>query len=349
MGDADITLRHITRRHAEALVRPYVAGEPAVIVGWADTQVTATERRLDKTLLLRLAGELLALEIEFEYRYEKDLPDRVHDYQALSRIAFQGERSDRKPPPMDTVVILLTGPRKRLADERSVRTGWPSRPFSGTRFRIDAVYQRTMAELQARGSPFWLVFTPLAPDATLAAMRDVVAAIRVATPNGDERWELFAALLVIADIDPWGHNLRMRIEAMIRDEPTDMIQVSKTLRDAYELGQREGREEGIEKGREEGIEKGREEGIKKMLRGLFARRLHRALTPPEQRALAARAAVDPDQIQEKALALEGEALSAWLLASAADLKVRARRQKKEAKDLGSRPLANASRRGQARA
>ena len=181
MGDADITLRHITRRHAEALARPYVGGGPPDIVGWADTQVTATERRLDKTLLLRLAGELHALEIEFEYRYENDLPDRVHDYQALSRIAFQGESPNRKPPPMDTVVILLTGPQRRWTGERSVRTGWRSRPFSGTRFRVDAVYQRTMAELRARGSPFWLAFTPLARDATLPAMREVVTAIRSAT------------------------------------------------------------------------------------------------------------------------------------------------------------------------
>ena len=312
MGDADITLRHITRRHAEALARPYIDARKAVILGWADTQVTAMERRLDKTLLLRLAGKPHALEIEFEYRYEKDLPDRVHDYQALSRMAFQAERPAHKPPPMDTVVILLTGPRRRWLPERSVRTGWRSRPWSGTRFRIDAIYQRTIAQLRERGSPFWLVFAPLSPDATVVAMRDVVAAIRAATPAGDERWELLAALLVMADVDPWGHNLRMRIETMIRDEPTDMIQVSKTLRDAYELGQREGIEQGIEK----------------MLRGLFARRLHRALTPREQEALTARAALDPDKIQEQALALEGEALAAWLLSPAPRVKRQPRRDKR---------------------
>ena len=65
-----------------------------------------------------------------------------------------------------------------------------------------------------------------------------------------------------------------------------------------------------------------------MLRGLFARRLHRALTPGEQQALAARAAVDLEQIQEKALALEGEALAAWLLAPAADVKRRVPRRKR---------------------
>ena len=112
-------------------------------------------------------------------------------------------------------------------------------------------------------------------------MRDVIAAIRSTTSSGDDRWELFATLLVMADVDPWGHNLRQEIEVMIQQEPTDLIQVSKTLRDAYERGQREGIVEGIEKGIEKGIEQGIEKGIEKMLRGFFARRLHRALTARE--------------------------------------------------------------------
>lgn len=181
------------------------------------------------------------------------------------------------------------------------------RRFSGIHFRIDAVYQRSVAELQARGSPFWLVFTPLARDATAAAMREVVTAIRAQVPYGDDRWELLAALLVMAGVDAWGHTLKQEIQAMIRHEPVDSIQVSETLRNVYERGQREGREEG----KQEGLEK----GVQQMLRGLLSRRLHRALTAREQEALAARAAIDPDQVQEKALALEGEALAAWLLGS----------------------------------
>jgi hypothetical protein len=298
MGAVDITLRHISRRHAEALARPYVPGGSLQIVAWADTQATAVERRLDKTLLLRVDGELRALEIEFEYRLELDLPDRIHEYQGLSRIAFRDERPNEPPPRMESVVILLTGRRKPWPVERALRTNWPGRKFSGTRFRIDAVYQRSVAELFARGSPFWLAFTPLARDATEQAMRAVVAAIRAEVQDDDDRWELFAALLVMADVDPWGHSLRKEVEAMIRHEPVDMIQVSKTLRDAYERGQREG------------IEK----GVQQMLRGLFARRLHRALSACEQEVLVARASTDPEQLQEKALALEGEALAAWLLA-----------------------------------
>jgi len=108
--------------------------------------------------------------------------------------------------------------------------------------------------------------------------------------------ELFAAMLVMADVDPWGYALREEIEAMIQEEPTDLIQVSQTLRTAYERGRRDGIETGIEK----------------MLRELFARRLHRALTAREQQALEARAKIAPEEAQEKLLTLEGEALAAWL-------------------------------------
>ncbi|MEO7330765.1 MAG: hypothetical protein ABI193_19470 [Minicystis sp.] len=305
MGSADITLRHISRRHAEALARAYVADEAVEIVGWADTQVTALERRLDRTLLLRLQGEPHALALEFQYRYARDLPERIHEYQALSRMSFREQHPEARPPRMESVVILLTGRRQPWPVEGALRTSFRARPFSGTRFRIDAVYQLSVAELRARGSPFWLAFTPLARDASQPAMRDVVAAIRAEVPGDEDRWELFAALLVMADVDPWGHTLRREIEAMIQREPMDLIQVSKTLRDAYERGEREG------------IEKGIEEGVQQMLRGLFARRLHRGLTAREQKALATRAAADPEQIQEKVLALEGEALAAWLLGAGA--------------------------------
>ena len=53
MGNADITLRHLGRRNAEALASFYVAGGSFVVLGWADTQVTAVGRRLNTTLLLR--------------------------------------------------------------------------------------------------------------------------------------------------------------------------------------------------------------------------------------------------------------------------------------------------------
>ena len=98
----------------------------------------------------------------------------------------------------------------------------------------------------------------------------------------------------MADVDAWGHTLRQEIEAMIYEDPMDLITVSKTLRDAYDRGG------------------ARHERAQKMLRELFAKRLHRALTAREEEALDARAGSAPGEAQDKPLALEGEALAAWL-------------------------------------
>jgi hypothetical protein len=76
---------------------------------------------------------------------------------------------------------------------------------------------------------------------------------------------------------------------MIYEDPVDLITVSKTLRDAYD------------------------KGVRELLRSIFAKRLHRALTAREEEALAARAASSLEEAQDQVLALEGEALAAWLL------------------------------------
>ncbi|WP_437677768.1 hypothetical protein [Sorangium sp. So ce131] len=89
---------------------------------------------------------------------------------------------------------------------------------------IDAVYQRTVAELRARGSVFWLVFAPLARDATLAAMREVLAEIHARAANYEERVDLITAFLEIASVDPWEHNLRKELTRMLtREMEMEMI------------------------------------------------------------------------------------------------------------------------------
>ncbi len=202
--------------------------------------------------------------------------------------------TDNTPPPIESLVVVLTG-RKPWPTQGKHRTGWPEQKWSGIHYRIDAVYQRTVAELRARGSVLWLVFVPLARDATLEAVGGVLEELRRRVTDPEELGDLFAALLVMADVDPWGHNLREEIAAMV-ETSTDLLQVSKTLRETFE--------------------KGRREAVLDMLRRLFVRRMGRPLTEQEQKALAMRAtreASDPADMQEHALSLEGEALAAWLL------------------------------------
>ena len=97
-----------------------------------------------------------------------------------------------------------------------------------------------MAQLRARECLFWLVFTPLAVDADAAAMEQVLATIRAQVPAAKERAELYAALLVMADLDPWGHTLRKEITAML--ETRAIAWVPHALRGAPLLGRTPGGE-----------------------------------------------------------------------------------------------------------
>jgi hypothetical protein len=327
MGEADIALRHVTRQHPEELARALVAApESFEIIGWLDTQVTTLERRLDSALDLRARKARRVLQVEFQVELTDDVSYRVFEYQALVLMALRAEAPKTRLPPIETVVIVLSGRRKPWPLKVAFRTGWPGSGWSGVRYRVEAVYQRTIAELTARGGVLWLVFTPLARDATVGAMRDVLATIRQQVPEERERQDLFTAMLVMADLDPWGHNLREEIATMVeageeasrcpsssrtsaRWEIATMLEAgeeafimrSKTLREAFEKGREQGREQGIE------------QGVEQLLRDLFVQRVGRVLTPAEQEALADRAhTLGADQVGSAVLRLEGDALVEWL-------------------------------------
>jgi predicted transposase YdaD len=307
MGSADITLRHIVRSHPEALVELLDIQGRVEVVGWIDTQVTALERRLDKALGLRIDGELRALQTEFEVVLRvKRMDQRVREYQAMFHLGRSIQAPNRARPPIESLVVVLTGRKKPWPRVRKVRISWPEGKWAGHRYRIDAVYQRTVAELMARGSVLWLVFVPLACDATIAAVRQVIGELRARVSDLGERADLYAALLVMANIDPWGYNLREEIAAMLQDEGMELIKASKILRETFEKGEK--------KGVRKGVKRGRRQAIEMMLRRLFLRRLGRPLTEQEQQALVDRVRVqDPEEVEDRALSLEGDALAAWLL------------------------------------
>jgi predicted transposase YdaD len=111
-----------------------------------------------------------------------------------------------------------------------------------------------------------------------------------------------------------GYHLREETAAMFENDYSEMLKASSIVREWYEQGVKKGEKKGEKKGVKKGIEEGVEKGIERMLRRLFLRRLGRPLTEQEQQALVARARVqDPEEVEDRALALEGEALAAWLL------------------------------------
>jgi hypothetical protein len=318
MGDADIALRHLARRRPEDLARALVPEGRLEVLGWIDTQVTKIERRPDKALRLRVDGDPRLLHVEFCFELHADLPDRLFEYLGFLFTAVRSEAPDEAVPPIETVAVILTGRRRPLPTTGERRTAWPGRRFSGARFRIDAVYQRTVAELRARGSLLWLVFTPLARDASVAAMREVVAAIDAGATNEEERADLHTAFLVMAFIDPWGHNLKKELltmmesrdeEALFRHLPGLREMIAAAKQEAAKLGEKLGEKRGEKRGEQRGQEK----AVAALLGRLFTRRVGRGPTSEEQRSILARAeALGPVEVEDVLLDLERDALLRWL-------------------------------------
>ncbi|MGK3990728.1 hypothetical protein WME99_47215 [Sorangium sp. So ce136] len=302
MGNVDISLRHIARRRPEDLARAFAPeGRAVEVLGWIDTQVTKLERRLDKALRLRVDGAPRVLHVEFCFTLRDDVPDQVFEYLGFLFTALRVEAPGERVPPIESVAVVLSGRRRRLPATGVRRTAWPERRFSGVHFRIDAVYQRTVAELRARGSVLWLVFAPLARDATAATMREVVEEIHARVATGEERAELYTALLVLATIDPWGHTLQKELMTMVEDMEEGLLRrtpiIGEMILEAEQKGQKQGREE----------------AIAELLGRLFARRVGRRPTTEEERAIVERArALGPGEVEDALLDLEGDALIRWL-------------------------------------
>ncbi|HTN89693.1 MAG TPA: hypothetical protein VL242_38720 [Sorangium sp.] len=306
MGDADITLRHLARRRPGDLVRALVPeGDPIEVLGWVDSQVTHIERRLDKALRLRIDGEPRVLHVEFCFALRDDVPDRVFEYLGFLFAALRLDAPGEPVPPIESVAVVLSGRKRRLPRAGKRRTAWPGRPFSGTHFRVDAVYQRTVSELRARGSVLWLVFAPLARDATAAALREVVTDIHAAANTAEERAELYTALLVMATIDPWGHNLRKELIKMMEDKEEGLLRRTPIIGEMII--------EAEQRAEQRGQERGKQEAIAELLGRLFARRLGRRPNAEEERSIIERArALGPGEVEDALLDLEGEALVRWL-------------------------------------
>ncbi|WP_437954930.1 hypothetical protein WME76_25630 [Sorangium sp. So ce119] len=310
MGDADITLRHLARRRPADLVRAFVPeGHPIEVLGWVDSQVTNIERRLDKALRLRIDGEPRVLHVEFCFALRDDVPDRVFEYLGFLFAALRLEAAGAPVPPIETVAVVLSGRKRRLPATGKRRIAWPGRPFSGAHFRVDAVYQRTIKELRARGSVLWLVFAPLARDATAAALREVVAEIHASAASAEERAELYTALLVMATIDPWGHTLWKELVMMVEDKEEGLLRRTPIIGEMII----EAEQRGELRGEQRGEERGKQQAIAELLGRLFARRLGRRPTAEEELSIIERArALGPGEVEDALLDLDGEALVRWL-------------------------------------
>jgi hypothetical protein len=157
-------------------------------------------------------------------------------------------------------------------------------------FRIEPVYQRTVAEIEATGSRLWMIFAPLAVDATPERMVQVVEKLRrESTPREFE--ELSVALMVMADADKRRRGLREQIVSLL---PKEIVMESWVYR--------------------QGFNKGLEEELARLL----ARRLRRPLTENERATFTQRFnTLGASRLEDVVLNLSAEGVAAWLNDSSA--------------------------------
>ncbi len=111
----------------------------------------------------------------------------------------------------------------------------------------------------------------------------------------------FTAFLVMATIDPWGHDLRDELVMMVEDKEEGLLKRTPIIG------------EWIVEAEEKGEKLGREAAISELLGRLFARRVGRRPTSDEERSIVERArAMGPGEVEDALLDLEGEALLRWL-------------------------------------
>ena len=296
--DLDLILRHVTRQFPEQLAQALLP--PGTVISsarWSDTQVTSRQRRLDRGLEVVVENKRRVEHTEWQLEMLADTPFRVYEYNTLTAIALEAETpAGQETPRIQSTVVLMTGRETPWPEHGTHRTSPDGEPFSGVTFRIDAVYQRTIAELEARG-PLWAIFAPLAVDADPVRMTAVLDKLRAAH-DPRKFTELAVALAVVATKDQRQRGLSRGILAVLSKE--DVMQSS-----VYQMGKVDGKQEGKLEGELE--------GELKAVTQLYERRLGRVLSEGERDVLPKRLGMlGLDRLLDMPLELPADALAAWL-------------------------------------
>lgn len=301
--DVDLVLRHVTRQFPDELARVLLGLGPDQTIRnatFTETQLTGRQRRLDRSLSVLVDGEPCVVHAEWTLAYRAEMAFRVYEYNTLHGLALAAEAKalGKRAPPIESVVVVLSGPKRPLPASGEYRTSPKGKPFSGVRFRIERVYLRTIAELCSMGSPLWMIFAPLAKDADAVKLADVLAKLRAEMPPSVFT-ELSAAMASIADVDQEKRGLRSVIMSLVSREAKMRIPFLQELR---------------AEGREEGRAEGRAEGLQPLLHQ-FERRLGRKLSADERARVVERIGVlGAARLGDVVLDLPTDALEAWLAA-----------------------------------
>lgn len=286
----DLILRHVSHRFPAELARGLLGVEGPLTATVLETQVASRHRELDRTLDVQVRGERRLFHLEWQGQMPANMPFRSYEYQSLMAFAVAAESRGGSAlvPPIESVVVLLGGREEPWPAYGSYRLSPPDAPFSGVHFRIEPVYQRTVADLAARG-PFWPIFAPLAVDADKRRITRVMEDLRAqVSPEAFE--ELGVAMAVLAEADRRGRDLRSVVKTML---PRELVMQNWIYK--------------------EGLEDGLEKGALRSLARQFERRLARPLTEAERSRLAERIHEQgTESASDAVLDLPAQDLATWL-------------------------------------
>ncbi len=243
VNEVDLVLRHVTHRFPDELARALLP-DAASLTGcsWLDTQLTARDRRLDKGLYVVADGEPMVEHVEWQLRWTSDLLFRMYEYHSLYTLALrESAPKATRAPRVHSTVVLLGGREAPWPPIKRFRTVPRGEPFSGLCVHVEAVYQRTVAELASRRSPLWMIFAPLAVDASRDNLPEVVRGLRRRAPRARFD-ELALAMTVLADADRRERGLRQTITAQL---PEELVMRSWVYTQGLEKGREEGRAVGL--------------------------------------------------------------------------------------------------------
>ncbi|MCC6559319.1 MAG: hypothetical protein IT372_40875, partial [Polyangiaceae bacterium] len=111
--------------------------------------------------------------------------------------------------------------------------------------------------------------------------------------DDEERSELYTAFLVMASIDPWGHNLRKELTRMVEGKELSLLRRTPIIGEM--------------------IIEAEQKTIAALLGRLFARRIGRRPTVEEERSIVERAhRIGPEEVEDALLDMDRDALVRWL-------------------------------------
>ena len=267
MGDLDIALRYAaTRSAADIAAVPLRDAGEALSLRWLDSQVVRAERRADKGCLLEYPTRRKLLQVEWFASPEAELGWRTYEYQYLllehvrqedEAAAERARKLDPKakvvaPKPVSatSLIVLLSGPEGDTSTSGRYPISAPEEEFAGARWVVDRVYQRTSRELAERAGAFWLVFSPLAADATAATVTEAVRAAKERASSVEHFSALASTMTALAGFAP---ERDVFLEVIMGQLSENLLRNNPLFERFAREGRNEGRNEGLKEGLQEGL------------------------------------------------------------------------------------------------